>query len=275
MSGKVQAVYYRRMKLDRVGHFTRIPVTVGKNPCRFLFDTGIGVNIVSPRLAERLGLASVGGTFAGQRMSGQWVEAQLVYLPPVTVGDRVLLDQVAGVVDLGPEEGDGGFSGILGLSAFDGVPVTVDPGSSTLALGDPGPADIRVPLEVRRHGPSTDAYAELVLPGGQTICAEVDTGSGCLILDVAYLDRGDVSTLGQLETAEGVDETGFAWVRRIGRLKGDIQLAAVWQSRQADPRVLFQDIIHDGLIGAEYLDRFRYTVDVRGQQLLLMPLHKN
>jgi hypothetical protein len=260
------------MRIDRVGHFTRIPVTVEERAYRFLFDTGIGVNVVSPRLADRLRLVEVGETFTGQRMSGQWVEAPLVYMSPVTMDDRVLIEQVAAVADLGQEDGDKGFSGILGLSAFDGIPVTVDPGLSTMTLGDPGPAQFRVLLDVRRDGPSTDSYAELVIPDGQSIHVEVDTGSGCLILDAGFLHRGEVSTLGDVEATEGVDETDYQWRRQMGRLNGAVFFAAAPQSRQLDPRVLFQDIIHDGLIGADYLDRFRYTVDVRHEQLLLTPL---
>ena len=267
--------YSQRMQFDRVGHFTRIIVIVASEPRRFLFDTGIGVNVVSPSVADRLNLALVGDTFAGQRMSGQWVEAPLVHLPPVNVGDRVIADQVAAVVDLGQETGDRQFDGILGLSAFEDVPVTVDPASSTLTLGDPGPATFRVPLEVRRRGPSTDPYAELVLPDGQTISVEVDTGSGCLILDARFLDEGHVTTLGEVETIEGTDETGHEWLRRIGRLDGGVYLAGAPLSRQERPRVLFQDIIHDGLIGADYLDRFRYTVDVGREQLLLTPLRRD
>lgn len=260
------------MKFDRVGHFTRIPVTVGKEPCRFLFDTGIGVNVVSTSVADRQNLVHVGESFAGQRMSGQWVEAELVYLPPVTVGERVLCEQVAAVADLGQEDGAGGFAGILGLSAFDHVQVTVDPWAATLTLGDPGRTAFRVPLDIRRDGPSTAPFAELVLPEGQTISVEVDTGSGCLILDAGFLNEGDVTALGELEASKGVDETGYEWVRLRGQLSGGIHFAAAPQSRQESPCVLFQDIIHDGLIGTEYLDRFRYTVDVRGEQLLLTPL---
>lgn len=46
-------------------------------------------------------------------MSGQRIEAELVYLPPLAVDDRVLTDQVAAVVDLGPEDEERGFSGVL------------------------------------------------------------------------------------------------------------------------------------------------------------------
>ena len=261
------------MRFDRVGHFTRIPVTLGESPHRLLFDTGIGVNVISTAVAARLGLASVGETFAGQRMSGQWIEAPLVHLPPVSVGSCVLVDQVAAVVDLGQEEeGVTGFSGILGLTAFADIPVTVDPGSGTIEFGVAVDSEFRVPLEVRTQGPSTTPFAQLVLPGGETITVEVDTGSGCLILDEGFLRRGEVAPLGALESHEGVDETGYRWKRKTGRLSGDVFFAAARQSRQQEPRVLFQDIVHDGLIGSDYLDRFRYTVDVRREELLLTPI---
>lgn len=259
------------MQFDRVGHFTRIPVTLSGSPCLFLFDTGIGVNVVSPALADRLDLVHVGESFAGQRMSGQQVEAELVYLPPLTVDDRVLTDQVAAVVDLGAEDEERGFSGVLGLTAFNDDPVTVDPDSSTLTLGKPGPAAFRVPLDIRRRGPSTGPFAQLVLPDGRAISVEVDTGSGCLILDAGLLSRGEVTTAGELESGEGVDETGHEWTRLRGRLDGGIHFAGAPQSRHENPRVLFQDIIYDGLVGTEYLDRFRYTIDVQREQLLLTP----
>lgn len=261
------------MRFDRVGHFTRILVTLRTAPHRFLFDTGIGVNVLATAVAERLELESVGETFAGQRMSGQWIEAPLVYLPPVSVGSCVLVDQVAAVVDLGQEEeGAMGFSGILGLTAFADIPVTVDPGSGTIEFGAPADSELRVPLEVRTQGPSMTPFAQLGLPGGKTITVEVDTGSGCLILDEDFLRRGEVAPLGALETHEGVDETGYRYMRKIGRLSGDISFAAAPQPCQREPRVLFQDIIHEGLVGSDYLDRFRYTVDARREELLLTPI---
>ncbi|WP_126688291.1 hypothetical protein [Nocardioides ferulae] len=60
-------------------------------------------------------------------------------------------------------------------------------------------------------------------------------------------------------------------MRHRGQLDGGIHFASTPQLRQDNPRVLFQSIIHDGLIGREHLDRFRYTVDVQREQLLLTP----
>jgi hypothetical protein len=231
------------------------------------------VNVVSPALAESLGLADVGESFTGRRMSGQSVEVPLVHLPPLHLDGQVLLDQVAGVVDLDDHEGPTPrFSGILGLTAFATTPVTVDAASLTITFGDPGPVTHWAPLDIRTDGPSTDPFVELTLPSGRNITVELDAGSDCLILDAALLDRGEVEVSGDLETRAGQDETGHEWVRRRGQLKGSVHFSAAPETFQADPPVIFQDIIHDGLIGGEYLDRFRYTVDVAGARLGLSPL---
>lgn len=230
------------------------------------------MNVISTEVTERLGLKSVGESFAGQRMSGQWIEAPLVYLPPLSVGNCILVDQVAAVADLDQQGGGAAFAGILGLTAFADTPITVDPGTRTIKLGDSGDAEFRIPLDVQRQGPSTTPFAELVLPHGDLVKVEVDTGSDCLILDTAVLRRGAVTPVGELQTADGIDETGYHWQRTSGPIEGSVFLAAAPRSRQEEPRVLFQDIVHDGLVGSDYLDRFRYTVDVKRAQLLLTPL---
>jgi len=260
------------VRFDRVGHLVRLPVTVGRTPCRFLLDTGIGVNVVSPGLAEQLGLQPTGDSFSGRRMSGQEVRADLVRLPPISIGEVVLHDQVAAVATLGPEEGDDGFAGILGLTGFDRLPVSVDPFGQTLRFEAPETPHAVVPLEVRRDGPSTDPFAGLVLPDGSEITVEVDSGSGRLILDDRFLDAGTVRTSGEVRVEDGTDETGHLYRRRFARLDGSVHLAGAEGTAHAGAPVIFQRIIHDGLIGTEFLDRFRWTVDVAGGRLCLGPL---
>jgi hypothetical protein len=36
--------------------------------------------------------------------------------------------------------------------------------------------------------------------------------------------------------------------------------------------VIFQEIIHDGLVGAEYLYRYRFSFDLAGERMVLSPL---
>lgn len=109
-----------------------------------------------------------------------------------------------------------------------------------------------------------------MLPNGREICVEVDTGSGNLILDTRLMPDcgvriGDTG----VTTKTGTDETGHPWTRHWATVSGKVHLAAAPETAQAGARVQFQDIIHDGLVGADYLDRYRTSFDLSGARLVL------
>ena len=243
---------------------------------RFLLDSGIGVTVVSSSFAARSDVVATAETFAGRRMSGQIVELPLVVLPPLRLGDLLVEDHVAGVLDLGSTQGLTGFDGILSLGFFGAHPYTVDPVGMTLTVGRAGADPVEgtvVPLEVHRDGPSRSVFAQLVLPSGRTVSVEVDTGSQTLILDERFLgDCGLTAGDPGIETTTGTDETGHEWVRHWAVAPGDVHLAAAPQLRQTSPRVQFQKIIYDGLLGSDFLDRHRVTYDIATARMLLDPL---
>jgi hypothetical protein len=250
---------------DRLEHIARVPVQIGGEAYRFLIDTGIGVNVVSTALADRPDVTALDQTFAGRRMSGQLVEAPLVRLPELAVGEYRVAKCVAGVYDLGTE-----FAGILSPDFFEPYALTIDPAGRTLTIGD-APADgAEVSLDVRRDGLSVDPFASLVLPSGRTIIVEVDTGSETLILDPRFMaDCGLSPDDPAIETETGIDQTGYDWTRRLATVKGSVHLADAPQTAHDRPRVIFQEIIYDGLVGTDYLERFRLTVDFAGERLIL------
>jgi hypothetical protein len=59
-----------------------VPVCVGDTETRFIFDTGIGVNLVCDSLARAVGAAPSGSVFTGRRMSGQEVTMPTGTLDP-------------------------------------------------------------------------------------------------------------------------------------------------------------------------------------------------
>ena len=264
------------VRFDRVQHLVRVPVGIGEERFRFLVDTGIGLSVVSSAFASRADVAEIGETFDARRMSGQVVAVPLVRLPELRIGDLSVLPHIAGVVDLGPEDGPGGFDGLLGPGAFLDEVVTTDPAESTLTFTprDDFVVDGRVvPLTVHREGPSYDPFVSLTLPSGRSIWVEVDTGSPDLILDTRFMADCGVEAGGSgVETTTGVDETGFAWTRHFATIEGSVALSAAPETAQSSPRVQFQEIVHDGLIGTQYLERFRFSLDAGGQRLVLAPL---
>lgn len=262
------------MAFDRVGHLVRIPVVAGDFACRFLLDSGIGLTIVASDLAERLDLVLTGTSFPGQRMSGQEITAPLAHLPQLTVGGHVVENAVVGVFDLGPADGESGFDGILGLDLLCDVVVSVDPLTRSLLLRSDFPingGDIEVPVRVHHDGPSVTLFAGLRLPSGRVAEVEIDTGSGCLILDSRFMTDCGVETDDVTETLAGTDETGHHYSRSFADTRGAVSFVDAPTAEQQDPRTMFQSIVHDGLLGSEFLDRFIHSFDVRRGRLVLSP----
>jgi hypothetical protein len=68
-----------------------------------------------------------------------------------------------------------------------------------------------------------------------------------------------------------MDETGHRYTRTFTRLQGPIHPADAPALAQRNPDVMFQRIIHDGLIGHAYLSSFTVTWDIAGAHIRLRP----
>ncbi len=238
-----------------IAHLVVVPVTVNGVDASFVIDSGIGLTLLSQAIADRAGVTPNGSTFTGQRMSGQEVTTPLAAVASLAFDELELRDHAVGVFDL-----DGlpdGIDGFLSLAYFAESPFTVDYVRDEVRLGSE--EGTVVGLEVEREGPAVTAFAPLTLPDGSAVRVEVDMGSDCLILDDAFAQ-------GELRVVEGTDETGHAYVRRFGELPGRISLTPdLWQD---DPKVMFQKIRYDGLVGDDFLSRHTVTFDIPGSRMV-------
>ncbi|MFC6715245.1 aspartyl protease family protein [Branchiibius cervicis] len=257
---------------EELGHFRRIEADLGAGlRGRFIVDTGIGMSVISPSLAQRWGLAPSGKTYVGQRMSGQSIEVPLADLPGFSIGAEVIAPTEAGVFDLGS---DGDVDGILGLDVLGALPLTIDPARKSLVLGDElrDAQDVVVPVRVHRDGPAVDMWVDLILPDGTLVEVEIDTGSAATILNDTMLAACGAAGTEPIRVLEGVDETGHSYVRRFIELRESLHLAADPRAIQQAPTVMFQDIAIPGLIGTDFLDQWVQTYDTRDGTLRLRPI---
>ena len=262
-------------------HLLTVPVSVGDTETRFIFDTGIGVNLVSDSLARAVGAAPSGSVFTGRRMSGQEVTAPMSSLASVRLGERRSRDVPAAIFDMGAMAGLDGIGGFLSLQYFRSTPVTIDYPAQVLVLEDDqslarrAESGFPVSVQVKHDGPSTDVHLAVRLPGGRVISAEVDAGSDQLILNQALAAEAGVDLAAEgVRTVEGHDETGHSFARSFTTLPGDLTLAAAPLIRQANPDVMFQEIIYDGLIGDRFLRNFTVTYDLpRSRMIFALPSH--
>jgi len=259
-----------------VGHAMRVPVTIDGNiNTHLIFDTGIGVTVLLKSFSDSLNLKSH-GQFTGKRMSGQAVTIPLTKLESLEVAGQQLKTPVVGSIELDLPPIFKGTEGFFGLRQFENAAVTLDYKNNLLIAETSDSLKTRlengaaVPVELDNDGPSLGVIAKLVLPNGKVIHVEVDTGSDTLILNEKFMpELGFKIGSPDITTKTGKDETGHTFSRHFGQIKGAIRLEGAGGAEQAGPKVMFQKIIYDGLIGYDYFKNFVVTYDLPNKRLII------
>ncbi|HLH86172.1 MAG TPA: aspartyl protease family protein [Thermoplasmataceae archaeon] len=256
-------------------HIMQIPVKVNGNEVKFLMDTGIGPTVLSKDFVKELGLDKV-GTMAGRRMSGKELEMTLVRVPMIEFGNEVRENLEVGIFDTSRFPNDlKDIKGILSIGFFKDSVLTIDYSNSLLYVTDslnmnmPFGEGIRFPLEAEYDGPSVTLYTRVKLPSGRVVKFEVDTGSDVLIVNSKLMGELGISPNDEdVESVRGTDETGYEYERFIATMKGEIAIEGNNWITQSNPRVIFQDIIHDGLIGHDFLKKYIVSFDIGGKKMI-------
>ncbi len=263
------------LPFDYLAHLVTVPVRVGANEVRFVLDSGIGLTLVSESLARRVRCEPTDSSFAGKRMSGQEISLPISRLPALAVGDHRKESFPVGVLDMGQMAGLDGVDGFLSLKFFTDLPFTVDYSTRSVVIEDDASLAAReregaaVDVEVESCPASVCVYLPMELPDGNRISAEVDMGSDSLILDCRLAAGLGVDLEAPaVRKVEGTDETGNKFVRYFTSLVGTLRAAEAPAVSQDDPDVMFQDIIHDGLVGDAFLRRQPLTFDLPGERLI-------
>lgn len=260
------------------GHLLKVPVRVNDtHESSFILDTGIGVNLLSTALAQKFSLPTQ-GSYQGRRMSGQTLEVPLSRLEALSlIGRRQPMVQVglwdmAGLLPATDEFK--GVEGFLSLNYFRELPFTLDYARNQLILEDDASLAARA-----REGQSVPVRLEwdketsltlslsLSLPDATPVLAQLDTGSDSLILDFDYMERLRIPSE-SATVREGQDETGRSYTRHFATLPGAIRLVEAPEISQNTPKVMFQKIIHQGLVGHAFLRNYTVTFDLPRSRLI-------
>ena len=257
------------------GHLIAVPVELSSGlRSRFILDTGAGLPVISPALAERAGVRATGQRQTGRRMSGQELSLPIVILPTLTLGRETFAEVAAGLFDLDRFlPAAAGIGGMLGLPLFESTPFVIDHAARRLRLGERLPPTApRAPLALRREGLSLDAFVDLELPDGSVARVELDTGSDSLILHHRYQEALGISPQDpRVHLVEGIDETGHAYVRYHAHLAAPVRIRGAPQVERSDLEVIFSDIIYDGLLGHSFLRPFAVGVDLPSSEIAFGP----
>ena len=246
-------------------------------PYDFTVDTGAGVSLISPRLAHQLEIVATGSEY--RTGAGGQVEVALGKVQSLAIGEaRLELDQV-GISDeldkIGAAAGEK-IDGNIGYDYLRHYRVTIDYGRSVLSLAQEH-ADLEsAGVAVRVKFRLADSVKPLIL-----VPAFVN-GAGPYLF---ALDTGASATVVSPELAHNLGIAGTDAAQALGAggsvtaSVGSVESLAVESAEVKDLAVAVMDFFDrlgreigeklDGLIGYNYLRRFRVTIDYTNQVLQL------
>lgn len=241
---------------DYMGVLVTLEVGVGEETLPFLFDTGSGLTMITPELADRLGLQTF-GRVTGFRMDGGRVDLARCQETRFGVGsvdieiEPVVFDLMRLIPQGWPEVG-----GVVSLHTFQNHAITLDLGGSRLILETEASklsrTDTMHRLSVRfprqASGSSVDLMAEAAAKTG-TMWLEVDTGNTGPV-------RLAPHALQQLGAPE--DSAGGPWAGAI-----DLDIAGLGS---VDVAAVEADLIYDGVLNIDTIRKMILTVDFPGRQ---------
>ena len=258
-------------------HLVTVPVVANHEvETRFVLDTGIGLTLFSDSLCRAVGCTPNGLTYTGRRMSGQEVTVQLASADALSMGLITREHHAIGVFDMNAFPADfDGIDGFLSLAFFAQTPFTVDYPRRVVVVENEESLATRakngraVDVQVVRHDSAVDVFLPLTVPGRGRITVEVDMGSDSLILNEELAaELGVRFDDPAVNRVDGEDETGHAYTRYFTAIHGDIYPTGAPTIRQANPAVMFQRVIYDGLVGDSFLRNFVVTYDLDQERMI-------
>lgn len=241
-----------------------VDVTVnGSGPYRFILDTGSAGSLIDLGLAKELGLELGESDRVGPPLDPEAVEVRRVQPHVMTVGGMTIQEPDIMAFDF-TIMGGGLTAGILGLSAFEGVLLTLDYSQqlATVRVDSLGPED---PLVVSYNATATGVRFDIEV-NGERLPADLDTGSpSSFVLPETMMP--ELEFLSEPTVVGRARLAGGEYPVRQAQLDGVIRVAGVEYS---NPQVQLASFV-DGFanLGAQVIRDFVVTVDPRNERVQL------
>jgi hypothetical protein len=242
------------------GHLRTLRVQVGGDSADYLFDTGGGVTVISPQDSALLGCVA-GGRGFGVRLTGEALTGRNCANVTIGVGPlQVTTD--AGVMDLARLLGPNvpRVRGLISLSAFEGRAITLDLAHERLIVETPASlaervktmTDVPVRIATGEHGGQLTAYVGVRAQNGAMLWLEWDSENNASTLMAPYA----IALLGG-------DSASRA---------SDLRVALAPGRGVVIPVLRKDNMIHDGVLSAGFIERAVWTVDLAHGRMWAGPI---
>jgi hypothetical protein len=236
-----------------------VQVEIGGQTMPFIFDTAGGMTLLTPTVADRLGLERF-GRVTGFRMSGERVDLERCSETTLGMGrlelsvEPVVFDLMSLLPEGWPEVG-----GLISLHTLKDRTVTLDLGGSQIAFETEaglqerisGKTPVRARLGRQAGGSALDLFLEVKATGGN-LWIEIDSGNaGPVVLAPHALRQLGIAEAAGSEPWQGECTLDFG---------GDCALVV-----QATKK----DVIYDGVLNLDTLKKLVMTIDIPGERVWL------
>lgn len=249
-----------------------VTVRVGEHDMPFLFDTGGGVTLVTPRMASQIGCEPF-GQLSGYRMRGERVDFPRCENVSLGIQGHEVAAHPVGVFDLMPllPAGWEELGGLLTLSSFETQPISLElwRGQGRIIIESQGSMERKTaqmnPVEMRlvkqASGFSTVVVARADTKGGD-VWVELDSGSTAPLIIAPHVAGIIGIDLDDPDQARLVSEDPRIWeVDEVTLQFGEA--APITTSARV------MDMIYDANMGMPLLAKFQWTMDLATQRLWL------
>jgi hypothetical protein len=252
------------LPLDLSRGWPVIEVFVGaEGPYQMILDTGASVTVLNKGMREALGLESLGKTRIGDPSNPTAVEADLVELEFLGIGDAYFEDvpAIAWEEDLGL--GRMGLAGIVGFPVFADCLLTLDYPAQEVRIhtGELPEPDGRRVLALTPEGPLNLT----IQVGGETVDAHLDSGNPGGLTLPGHLEEKLALVPGSEFSGTGRRASGPTQYRG-GILEANVAIGGVVLER---PRVAFDASLPMANFGKTFLDGCPVTLDLKNRRLEL------
>ena len=242
------------------GHLRTIRVRVGTDSADYLFDTGGGITVISPRDSAGLG-CTPGGRGFGVRLTGEVLSGHNCANVTLGIGSLEVTND-AGVMDLATMLGPRApaVRGMIALNSFVGHALTLDLAHDRIVLETTASLAERV-----RHMTPVPMRIATGEHGGQlAVFVGVRARNGAMLL-MEWDSENNASTLvsPQALALLGGDSTSRMTDLAVTLAPGvDVVIPAMTKA----------NMIHDGVLSAGFMERAVWSVDLEHGQLWVGPV---
>lgn len=263
------------VKKAPTGHLLVHPTVGGRDVGWFIFDTGAGANVLTTRVADELGLATI-GTIPAVGVGGA-VESRLVRPESLILGPLTIDHPMSVVMDLSFLDQHMGtpIAGIVGYGLLSRAVLDIDMVAPALSLHDaahPDPAITawrklyiyeRVPCVEARFEDHDGIFKLDTGAGRSTVAFHVPAVERLKLLenrDTTPTMQGGVGGMVPARAGE------LAWFEIAGRRHENVKVTFCTEARGA-----FADAYTTGNLGGGFLSDFRLIMDYQNGRIAYVP----